>query len=65
MMANWTNILYIIGAALMLWFLVRTIRGNPQAFSKENLSKSIYTIGLLTLFIIAIICICVLLLKST
>lgn len=62
---NWTLILYVVGAALMLWFLVRTIRGNRQAFSKENLSKSVYTIGLLTLFLIAIIAFCVLLLKSS
>lgn len=64
-MGNWTNILYIIAAVLMLWLLVRMVKGNPQAFSKENLSKSFYTVGLLTLFVIAVIFICIFLLRST
>lgn len=58
-------LLYLAGAALMLWAMIRMIRGNPQAFSKENLSRSFLTIGLLTLLILGIIFLCVIFLKST
>lgn len=61
---SWQLILLLIGAALMLWFMVRTIRNNPQAFSKENLGKSFYTIGILALIIIAVIFFCVMLLRT-
>lgn len=61
---NWQLILCLIGAGLMLWFMVRTIRNNPQAFSKENLGKSFYTIGILALIIIAVIFFCVMLLRT-
>lgn len=62
---SWTIILFLIGAAVMLWFMVRTIRSNPQAFSKENLGKSVYTIGILALIIIAVIFLCVMLLRAS
>ncbi len=65
MSSGWTIILLLIAAALMLWMLMRMIRGNPQAFSKENLGKSVYTIGILALIIIAVIFFCVMLLRSS
>lgn len=61
---DWMNILFIVGAALMAWLAIRMIRGNPGAFSKENLSKSFYTIGWLALMIIAVIVLCIYMLKS-
>lgn len=61
---GWTIIIFLICAVLMLWFLTRTIRHNPQAFSKVNLGKSAYTIGILTLIIIAVIFFCVMLLRT-
>lgn len=64
-MSTWMLVLYIAGAALMLWFMLRTIRNNPQAFSKENLGKSFFTIGILALLIIGVIAICILFLRST
>ena len=60
---GWTIILALIAAALMLWYMVRTIRHNPEAFSKENVGRSFYTIGILALIIIAVIFFCVLLLR--
>lgn len=65
MSGHWTTILFLISAALMIWFMIRTIRGNPQAFNKENMGKSIYTVGILALLIIAIIFICVLFLRTS
>ncbi len=64
-MNNWTLVLYLISAALLIWLMVRMVRGNPQAFSKENLSKSFYTVGIITILLIGVIFLCVLLLRST
>ena len=60
---NWQNILYIILGVAIVWYGVRMIRGNPQMFSKENLSKSFFSIGILTLGLIAFITILVYLLR--
>lgn len=46
------------------WLIYRNIRYNPQAFSKENLGKSFYTLGLLALALIAFIALLVMLLKG-
>jgi hypothetical protein len=65
MSEGWGLVLLVISAALMIWLIVRTVKGNPQAFSKANLSKSIYTIGILALVLILIIFFCVMLLRNT
>lgn len=49
---NWASLLFLVGAALMGWLLYRQIKNNPQGFSKENVSKSIYTLGILALLLI-------------
>ncbi len=63
-MNHWTTLLYIVTAALLIWYLVRLVRHQPQAFSKENLGKSVYTIGLLTLLLLIIIFLGVMLIRS-
>lgn len=64
-MGVFTQILLLIGAGLIIWYLVRTIRSNPDAFSKEMFSKSFYTMGILALILIAFIAFCIFLLRST
>lgn len=49
------QILGLLGAGLIIWFLYRSIKGNPQAFSKENLSKSFSTMGILALGLIVFV----------
>lgn len=61
---EWGKIFLVIGAALLGWFLYRQIRGNPQAFSKDNLSKSFFTLGILALLLIAFIWLLVLMLRA-
>lgn len=61
---DWGKFFFIIGAALMGWLLYRQIRGNPQAFSKENLNKSLFTLGILALGLIFFIWMLVLLLRA-
>ena len=64
-MNTWMTLLYMIGAALVAWFAYRTIRNHPDMFSKENMSKSFFTMGILTLLLIGFIAILVFLLKTS
>lgn len=61
---NWMTILYWVAAGLLVWLVFRMVRNHPEMFSKQNLSKSVYTIGLLTLMIIVVVAFCILLLKQ-
>lgn len=64
MSGGWALLLTCLLAVALLWWLIRSIRGNPEAFSKVNLGKSFYTMGILALLIIAIIFVCVLFLRT-
>ncbi len=61
---NWTLLLFIVGAVLLGWMLYRQVRGNPQMFSRENIGKSIYTLGILALFLIVFIGLLVMMLRT-
>ncbi len=61
---NWTAIVAVVAAGLLVWMAVRMVRGNPTAFSKESLGKSVYTMGLLAIMLIVVVGFCVLMLKS-
>lgn len=60
---NWAGLLALIAGALLVFVAIRMIRNNPQAFSKDNLSKSITTIGFLTLLVIVVCAFCVWMLR--
>ena len=62
-MSIWMQLLFLLTAGLFIWLGVRYIRGNPGAFSKENISKSFFSVGVLTLILIAFIAFLVFLLK--
>jgi len=61
---DWGKALFLIGGLVMAWLLYRQIKGNPQAFSRENGSKSLYTLAILALILIAFIGLLVLMLRS-
>lgn len=63
-MSQWVILLYVVAAAVVVWFGVRMIKNNPQLFSKENISKSFGTMGVLALILIAFIALLVLLLRA-
>ncbi|MBA2653627.1 MAG: hypothetical protein H0U71_00980 [Gammaproteobacteria bacterium] len=63
-MQTLTQVLLIIGAGFILWFTYQSIKRNPQVFSAENINKSIFTLGILALCLIAIIAFLVYLLKN-
>lgn len=62
---DWMSLLFLVGAGLMVWLIVRMVRHNPGSFSKAALSKSIFTLGILALILIGVIFVCVMLLKTT
>lgn len=51
----WEQLIFLVLAVVMGWFLYRQLKGNPQAFSGKNISRSLWTLGLLSLFLIAFI----------
>jgi len=53
----------VLAIGLLVWLLYRGIRGNPEAFSAANLNKSFWTLGILTLILIAVIAFVVILLR--
>ena len=59
------EILGFLGAGMILFILYRTIKGRPDQFSKENLSRSFFTMGLLGLGLICFIGLLVLVLRTT
>ena len=58
-----TEILLILGIAALLWLLYRGVKSTPQAFSRENLSKSLTTLGILGLILIAVVAFAVMMLR--
>ena len=56
------QILGLFGAGMILFIVYRTIKGRPDQFSKENLSKSFLTMGILAIGLIGFIALLVLML---
>jgi hypothetical protein len=64
-MQTFYEILGVLGAVMILFVLYRTIKGSPEQFSKENLSKSFFTMGVLALVLIAFVAFLVFMLRNT
>lgn len=59
------QLLGLVGAGLIIWFLYRTIKGRPEQFSRENLSKSFSSMGILALLLIGFVALLILLVRHT
>ncbi|KTC91550.1 hypothetical protein OQJ18_12085 [Fluoribacter dumoffii] len=59
------QILGLIGAGLILFILYRAIKGNPEQFSRENLNKSFFSMGVLAIILIGFIALLILILRNT
>ena len=57
------QVLGLVGAGLIVWLLYRTIKNRPDQFSRENLSKSFSSMGLLALLLIGFIALLVVFLR--
>ena len=51
-MTTFYQLLALIGAGLIAWILYRTVKNKPEQFSRENLSKSFSTMGILAIILI-------------
>ncbi len=58
------QVLGVIGAGLIVWFLYRSIKGRPELFSREKMSSSFFTMGVLGLILIAFITFLVFLVRA-
>lgn len=64
-MQTFYQILGIVAAAFIMWFVYRNIKGNPDVFSKQNLSKSFFTMGILGVVLIGFIALLVMMLRAS
>lgn len=58
------QILGILAAVFIVWYLYRVIKTNPDAFSKESFSKSFSTMGFLALLLIGFIALLIMMLRA-
>lgn len=49
------QVLGLIGAGLIIWYLYRTVKGRPDLFSRDKMSQSLMTMGILALILIAFV----------
>ena len=63
-MNTFYQILALIGAGLIAWFIYRAIKGNPEQFSRKNLAKSFSSMGILALILIVFVAFLVLITRQ-
>ena len=59
------QVLGLVGAALIVWVIYRSIKGRPEQFSRENLTKSFSSMGILALLLIGFVALLVLIVRNT
>ena len=64
-MGFFSQLLLLLGAGFLIWYMIRTIRNQPEMFSKQMFSKSFYTMGILALVLILFVSFCIFILRST
>jgi len=64
-METFYQILGLVGACFVVWILYRYIKGKPEQLSRENLSKSFSSMGILALLLIGFVGLLVLMLNHT
>ena len=65
MMEAFYQLLALIGAGLIVWYLYRTVKGRPEVFSWENMNKSLFTMGVLALILILFVTFLVFIVRNT
>jgi len=54
----------LIMIGLAIWWLYRSVKNQPQLFTKEKLNQSIYTLGILALVLIVFVGFLVMLVRN-
>jgi len=57
------QLLGLAGAGLIVWVIYRNVKGRPEQFSRENLTKSFSSMGILALLLIVFIAFLVFMLR--
>lgn len=55
----------LVGAVFIVWVIYRNIKGRPELFSRENLSKSFSSMGILALLLIGFVALLVFIVRNT
>lgn len=58
-----SQLLVVLLAIFLIWQMFTYVRAHPQMFSKDNLSRSIFTLGVLALILIGFVALLVFLVK--
>lgn len=64
-METFYQILGLVGAGFVVWLLYRMIRTRPEQFSRENLSKSSSTMGVLAIVLIVFVAFLIVMVRQT
>lgn len=64
-METFYQLLAIIAGVLIVWVTYRSIKGRPELFSRENMSKSFFSLGILAIILIVFVGLLVLVVRST
>ena len=64
-METFYQLLALIGAGLIIWYLYRTIKARPEAMSGENMHKSLFTMGILALILIVFVAFLIFIVRNT
>lgn len=59
------QILGIVGALAIIFILYQTIKNKPEQFSKENLHKSLSSMGVLALLLIGFVTLLIVMLRHS
>ena len=64
-MQTFYQVLGLIGFVIIAWILYRGIKGRPEQFSRENISKSFSSMGILALILIGFVVLLIMLVRTT
>lgn len=59
------QLLGLLGAGLIVWFLYRSIKGRPDVFSRDKMSQSLGTLGVLGIGLIVFVAFLVFVVRNT
>ncbi len=64
-MENFYQVLWLVAVAFIVWALYRYVKGHPELFSRENMSKSFSSMGILALLLMVFVAFLVYIVRNT
>lgn len=64
-MQTFYQLLGMVGAGLVIWFMYKTIKGRPEQFSRDKINQSFFTMGILGIVMIGFVGLLVFLVRHT